>query len=82
MNKAMKLLSVVLVIIFGLCIISLFELHNVSKEHNQWVKTIQAPSEGRLILNDREKPNCKIDSVIGDSVRIITIVHRKNIFKK
>lgn len=38
-------------------------------------------SSSRLILNDREKPYCKIDSVMGDSVRITTIVHRKNIFK-
>lgn len=76
-----KLLFVILSIIIGLCIMSIIEIRRYFSEHNKWIQTIQAPSEGRLILNDREKPYCKIDSVMGDSVRITTIVHRKNIFK-
>ena len=65
-NNVIKSFFVVLVIILGITTISLFELMSDVKEHNKWIKTIQAPSEGRLILNDRV--NCRIDSVMGDSV--------------
>lgn len=58
----------------------IIDFRKYMKEHDEWVKTIQAPSDGRLML-DREKPFCKIDSIMGDSVKITTIVHRKNIWK-